>query len=110
MASNGPTTRQNAYMSFSKWGVLQSRVAGPRARIPLGSRLEIRNLLQEPTPAQICQPILDISNNKGQVDGFVRELTFGISRQAVALDLDIQLAVEHLERPVEFWYPSLLLH
>jgi len=38
----------------------------------------------------------------------VGELTFALSRQAVALDLDIQLAVEHLERPVEFWYPTPL--
>jgi len=33
-------------------------------------------VLQKSNPAQILQLILDISNNKGQVDGFVRELTF----------------------------------
>jgi len=32
-------------------------------------------VLQNSVPAQICQRILYISNNKGQVDGFVRELT-----------------------------------
>jgi len=33
-------------------------------------------VLQESIPAQIRQLIIHISNDEGQVDGFVRELTF----------------------------------
>ena len=33
-------------------------------------------LLQKSVPAQMCQLFLDVRNNKRQVDGFVRELTF----------------------------------
>ena len=33
-------------------------------------------ILQKCIPAQIRELILHISNNKGYVDGFVRELTF----------------------------------
>ena len=39
-------------------------------------------VLQKPIPAQICQPILHISNNKRQVDGFVLELILAKSNSA----------------------------
>ena len=35
-----------------------------------------KDVLQNSIPAQIRQLILYISNDKGDVDGFVRELTF----------------------------------
>ena len=33
-------------------------------------------ILQKSVPAQIRQRVIDIDNNKGEVGGFVRELTF----------------------------------
>ena len=35
-----------------------------------------KGVLQKSIPAQICQLILHIRNNKGSADGFVRQLTF----------------------------------
>ena len=37
-------------------------------------------VFEKSIPAQICQLILYISNDKGLVDGFVRELTFARRR------------------------------
>ena len=42
----------------------------------ISQKVFTQSLLQMSIPAQIRQLILLISNNKGQVDGFVRELTF----------------------------------
>ena len=49
---------------------------GPLLEVGLPTECAYKVVLQKSTPAQIRQLIIYISNNKGYVDEFVRELTF----------------------------------
>ena len=54
----------------------RARLPPPKVDMCISRKVCINVVLQKSIPAQIRQLIFHISDDKGQVDGFVRELTF----------------------------------